>query len=84
MQVSGNGKLPLSASVPGNSGDNGYDGLDLYLVSSQTNTNLTVSFNSSILKRESGSAVKHLNWPIPSCIAAGQYNVCYDRLTYTP
>jgi len=75
-QVSGDGKLPQSASVPGNGGQSGYDGLDLYLVSGQTNTNVTVSNNSDILKQEPGSTVKHLNWPIPSCVSSGQYNVC--------
>jgi hypothetical protein len=67
-QVSGNGQLE-------NSGQNGYDGLDLYLVSAQTNTNITVSNNSDILNQEPGGTVKHLNWQIPGCISSGQYNV---------
>ena len=75
-QVSGDGQLPIEASAPANSGPTGYDGLDIYLVSAQTNTNMTVSNHSDILKQEPGSTVKHLNWPIPSCISAGQYNVC--------
>lgn len=75
IDVSGNGQLPVSASVPGNSGKTGYDGLDIYLVSSQTNTNVTVSYDSGILKDESGSTVKHLNWQMPSCLSSGEYNL---------
>lgn len=37
--------------------------------------NMTVANNSSILKQEPGSTVKHLNWPIPACLPAGPYNV---------
>ena len=69
-QVSGDGKL----SQPAFSGV-GLDGLNIYLVSSDSGDNITISEGSGLLTQESGSTVKHLNWPIPSCIAAGNYNV---------
>lgn len=76
IQVSGDGKLASwqEASTPGSSLSTRFDGLEIYLVSSDTSTNLTVS-TSGLLSREQGSTVKHLNWPIPACITAGNYNV---------
>lgn len=47
----------------------------MYLVSSQANVNLTVSSGPAFLSQESGSTVKHLNWPLPNCLVQGLYNV---------
>lgn len=72
-QVTGDGKIPLAAAVPGSGAQSGYNGLEIYLVSDAMN--MTVTSNGSILTQEPGSTVKHLNWPIPSCVPAGPYNV---------
>jgi len=68
IDLSRDGKLPQSFGI-------GYDSLDLYLVSAQTDTNITVSDHSNLLQQEPGSTVKHLNWSIPSCLSSGQYNL---------
>ncbi|KAA1468183.1 hypothetical protein DENSPDRAFT_377656 [Dentipellis sp. KUC8613] len=75
-QVSGDGKLPPQAAIPGSNLATGFDSLELYLVSTQTGVNFTVSSGPGYLTQESGSTVKHLNFPLPNCVAAGQYNVC--------
>ncbi|KIP12585.1 hypothetical protein PHLGIDRAFT_27363 [Phlebiopsis gigantea 11061_1 CR5-6] len=70
IDVSGDGKL----SQPGFSSA-GFDSLDIFLVSSETNINLTVIAGSEFLLQEQGSTVKHLNWPIPTCVQPGSYNI---------
>ncbi|KAJ7275429.1 hypothetical protein B0H12DRAFT_1087293 [Mycena haematopus] len=76
IDVSGDGKLPASASS--NSSDSThFESLNIYLVSSETNLNVTVSFGPSLLLNETGSTVKHLNWQIPTCIPAGNYNLTF-------
>ncbi|KZP31192.1 hypothetical protein FIBSPDRAFT_925905 [Athelia psychrophila] len=75
IDVSGDGKLPMSAVTPGNNAATGYDNLNLYLVSVQTNLNISVTNNTDILTQESGSTVKHINWNVPSCITPGVYNL---------
>ncbi|TDL28407.1 hypothetical protein BD410DRAFT_780906 [Rickenella mellea] len=77
IEVSGDGKIPQSAFQPGSSLPTRYESLDLYLVSSQTNLNLTVSSGSGLLTQEPGSTVKHLNWQIPTCVPQGSYNLTY-------
>ncbi|KAJ7293380.1 hypothetical protein C8J57DRAFT_1268900 [Mycena rebaudengoi] len=77
VDVSGNGKLPPAASFPGSGLPTSYEYLEIYLVSSQTNINMTVVSGPEFLTGESGSTVKHLNWPIPSCIPAGLYNLTF-------
>jgi len=76
IEVSGNGKLPPAASIPGSGLSTRFDELDIFLVSSQTNLNLTVSTGPGLLTEESGS-VRHFDWPIPSCIPPGQYNLTF-------
>ena len=72
-QLSGDGKITdQDAFIPGSNLNTRYDFLEIYLVSPQAN--FTVA-NSSILSQEPGSTVKHLNWPIPTCVNAGSYNV---------
>src|ERR1700722_7591344 len=74
-QVSGDGLLSPLASVPGSGLATGFDSLDVFLVSYQTQLNITVSTGPDLLTQEPGSTVKHLNFPIPSCVPPGQYNV---------
>lgn len=73
-QVSGNGKLPFEALKPGSSLDTAFEELNIFLVSSQANTNLTVSSGPRLLTDEDGT-VRHLSYELPNCIQAGQYNV---------
>ncbi|TEB39236.1 hypothetical protein FA13DRAFT_1725213 [Coprinellus micaceus] len=81
IEVSGNGKLPFEALNPGSRLDTAYEELNIFLVSSQTNTNLTVSSGPSLLTDEDGT-VRHLNYEIPTCIQAGLYNMTfYERST---
>jgi len=77
IDLSGDGKIPQSAFQPGSSMATRYNSLELYLVSAQMNINLTVSNGPGLLTQEPGSTVKHLNWPIPPCVPAGDYNVTY-------
>lgn len=74
-QLSGDGKVPQSAFIPGSGASTGYDLLEIYLVSSQLGVNYTVSNATDFLEQEPGSTVKHLNWPIPNCVSSGSYNV---------
>ncbi|KAJ6519440.1 hypothetical protein C8R45DRAFT_21736 [Mycena sanguinolenta] len=76
IDVSGDGKLPASASS--NSSDSThFESLNIYLVSSETNINITVSEGPSLLLNETGSTVKHVNWNIPTCLPAGNYNLTF-------
>ncbi|KAJ7139925.1 hypothetical protein C8R44DRAFT_318184 [Mycena epipterygia] len=77
LDVSGDGKLSPSASLPGSGLATSYNSLEIYLVSSQTNINMTVTSGPAFLTGESGSTVKHLNWPIPTCIPDGNYNLTF-------
>ncbi|KAK0481869.1 hypothetical protein IW261DRAFT_1472808 [Armillaria novae-zelandiae] len=61
--------LPISIDVSGD----GKFLLEIYLVSSETNINLTVVSGTDFLNQESGS-VRHENFMIPTCIKAGNYN----------
>jgi len=83
VDVSGDGQLPISDSNPGLGHSTGFQSLEIYLVSAQTNINLTVSNTSAFLTGEAQSTVKHLNWPIPTCIPAGNYNLTfYESSTF--
>jgi hypothetical protein len=77
VDVSGNGRLPPAASLPGSTLRTAFLWLNIFLVSSQTGLNLTVSNGPRLLAGEQGSTVKHLNWLIPECVAPGQYNLTY-------
>ncbi|KAJ7071222.1 hypothetical protein C8F01DRAFT_422781 [Mycena amicta] len=77
VDVSGDGQIPVAASIPGSGRSTAFNSLTIYLVSSETNINLTVSNNSSFLAGEAQSTVKHLNWPIPTCVPAGNYNLTF-------
>lgn len=77
IDISGDGHLPQSASIPGSGQSTRFDSLEVYLVSYQTSSNLTVSQGPSLLTQESGSTVKHINWVIDPCVAPGNYNLTF-------
>ncbi|KAJ7042447.1 hypothetical protein C8F04DRAFT_1075946 [Mycena alexandri] len=77
IDVSGDGQLSAAASQPNSGLPTSYESLEIYLVSAQTNINMTVSSGPALLTSQSGSTVKHLNWPIPACIPAGNYNLTF-------
>lgn len=74
IDVSGNGRLPSDAYTPDSGLPTAYEELNIFLVSSQTGANLTVSVGPQLLTDEDGT-VRRLNWQIPSCIVPGRYNV---------
>ncbi|CUA73937.1 hypothetical protein RSOLAG22IIIB_01458 [Rhizoctonia solani] len=81
VDVSGNGRLPTSASVPGSTLPTSFISLNIFLVSSQTKTNITVSSGTQFLEGEPGSTVKHLDFAIPSCLKSGDYNYTYYEVS---
>jgi hypothetical protein len=74
IDVSGNGRLPSDAYTPDSGLSTAYEELNIFLVSSETGANLTVSVGPQLLTDEDGT-VRHLNWQIPTCIVPGRYNV---------
>ncbi|KAK7058834.1 hypothetical protein VNI00_001458 [Paramarasmius palmivorus] len=74
IDISGNGKLGQDATNP--SSQMHYNSLEIYLVSSQTAKNFTVSSGPGIFTQESGT-VRHIDWPVPLCIPAGTYNLTF-------
>ncbi|KAH6917245.1 hypothetical protein BKA70DRAFT_1418013 [Coprinopsis sp. MPI-PUGE-AT-0042] len=76
IDVSGNGRLPSDAYTPDSGLPTAYEELNIFLVSSSTGANLTVSVGPQLLTDEDGT-VRHLNWQIPSCIAPGRYNMTF-------
>jgi LysM repeat protein len=77
VDVSGDGQLSSDASNPDSTASTHFSLLEIYLVSAETNINLTVSNGTGLLTQESGSTVKHLNYLVPNCIAAGNYNLTF-------
>ncbi|KAI0724427.1 hypothetical protein C8T65DRAFT_704297 [Cerioporus squamosus] len=59
----------------GTAGPFAYNSLEVYLVSATTNSNLTVSAGPQLLTQEPGSTVKHLDWPVATCLSTGDYNL---------
>jgi len=82
IDISGDGKLPSAASLPGSGLSTNFELLEIYLVSAETKINMTVSAGPGLLTNESGSTVKHLNWPIPTCIPAGNYNLTFYESSF--
>ncbi|KAG9128448.1 hypothetical protein FRC07_011205 [Ceratobasidium sp. 392] len=74
VDVSGNGRLPPGAAISGSVLPTAFISLNIFLISSQTNTNITVTSGPQFLEGEPGSTVKHLNFAIPSCLKTGDYN----------
>ncbi|KAI0670444.1 hypothetical protein C8Q78DRAFT_1070040 [Trametes maxima] len=77
IDISGDGKLDQSASVPGSDKSTRYDSLEIYLVSHKMKLNLTVSSGPELLTQEQGSTVKHWNFNVSTCIPAGSYNLTF-------
>ncbi|KAK7047197.1 hypothetical protein VNI00_006863, partial [Paramarasmius palmivorus] len=77
IDVSGNGKLSEdSFTNPSSGSSTHYIMLEIYLVSSETNVNMTVSSGPGIFTQENGT-VRHINWDIPTCIQAGNHNLTF-------
>ncbi|KAI0034313.1 hypothetical protein K488DRAFT_20672, partial [Vararia minispora EC-137] len=74
IDVSADGKLPQSAQAPNSGLPTSFDSLELYLFSTQTNINVTVSNGTGLLTQEPSSTVKHLNFQLSNCVPAGEYN----------
>jgi len=77
VDISGDGQLSSSASDPNSTLSTHFSLLEIYLVSSETSENLTVSSGPGLLTQEPGSTVKHLNWNVPTCIQPGNYNLTF-------
>ncbi|KAI0831240.1 hypothetical protein BC628DRAFT_1415771 [Trametes gibbosa] len=77
IDISGDGKLDQSASIPGSDKSTRFDSLEIYLVSYQTKLNLTVSAGPGLLTQEQGSTVKHWDYAVSTCIPAGSYNLTF-------
>ncbi|KAJ3870049.1 hypothetical protein EV359DRAFT_76052 [Lentinula novae-zelandiae] len=75
IDISGDGQLSSDASNPASTASTHFSLLEIYLVSSETGLNITVSSGTGLLAQESGSTVKHINWPVPTCVTAGNYNL---------
>ncbi|KIJ68296.1 hypothetical protein HYDPIDRAFT_81499 [Hydnomerulius pinastri MD-312] len=75
IDVSGDGQLSQAAQVPGSSLPTRFEDLQIFLISYDTNINITVSTGTGLLTQESGSTVKHLSWTVPQCTPSGQYNL---------
>ncbi|KAI0318497.1 hypothetical protein OF83DRAFT_1056825 [Amylostereum chailletii] len=74
IDVSGDGKLGQGASVPGSGLSTHLDSLELYLISTQTGINVTVSSGTDLLTQEPSSTVKHMDFQLSHCVPAGSYN----------
>ncbi|KAM5538160.1 hypothetical protein V8D89_008047 [Ganoderma adspersum] len=73
--------IDVSAS---NSGTFSYRSLEVYLVSATVGKNITISNGTQLLTQEPASTVKHINWPIATCLEAGEYNLTvYEASTLT-
>ncbi|KAJ6509330.1 hypothetical protein C8R47DRAFT_1098321 [Mycena vitilis] len=74
VDVSGSGAISSGSNL-----STSYRSLEIYLVSAQMN--MTVS-SGGLLTNETGSTVKHLNWPIPACVQPGDYNLTFYESSY--
>jgi hypothetical protein len=81
IEMTGNGKLPTSASLPNSTQPTRMTSLEIYLVSQTLATNITVSQGPALLANQSGS-VAHIPFTIPTCAVTGDYNV--SPHTHTP
>jgi len=58
VQLSGDGRLSQDAFLPTSTLPSAYQSLNIYLVSDETNVNLTVSQGPQLLQQEPGSTVR--------------------------
>jgi len=73
IDVSGDGKLQANSST-------NISSLNIYLISSTTQLNITVSNTTALLTGEPGSTVKHLNYLVPDCVPSGNYNLTFYEI----
>ncbi|KAI0735299.1 hypothetical protein C8Q76DRAFT_791866 [Earliella scabrosa] len=67
----------------GNSQGWAYNSVEIYIVSDRTNTNVSVAGGPQLLAQEPGSTVKHVQWPIATCLVTGDYNLTiYESTTF--
>ena len=76
IELSGDGVLPLDASLPGSTNPTGLKSLNIFLSSLPSQQNMTIS-PEGLLTQEPGSTVKHFNFQVSnySCLQEGTYNV---------
>ncbi|KAI0709130.1 hypothetical protein C8Q76DRAFT_742336 [Earliella scabrosa] len=82
IEISGDGGLDQSASIPGNDQPTRFDSLEVYLVSYETEINITVSSGPDLLTREQGSTVKHWDFNVSTCIPPGSYNLTFYEASH--
>ncbi|KAM5535212.1 hypothetical protein V8D89_011148 [Ganoderma adspersum] len=82
IDISGDGHLDQSASIPGSDKSTRFDSLEIYLVSYQTKQNITVSNGTELLTQERGSTVKHWNFNVSTCIPTGNYNLTFYEASH--
>ncbi|RPD63069.1 hypothetical protein L227DRAFT_572916 [Lentinus tigrinus ALCF2SS1-6] len=74
LAAGSNASVAIDVSL-GTSGTFVYNSLEVYLVSSATTSNVTVSAGPQLLTQEPGSTVKHIDWLVPTCLQTGSYNL---------
>jgi hypothetical protein len=82
IDISGNGRLDMAASIPGSDRSTRFDLLEIFLVSAQTQLNLTIAEGPTLLTNESGSTVKHVDYQISTCVPAGSYNLTFYETSH--
>jgi len=75
IAVGGNqGQIQNFSPGSSSSSGTGYDNLELFLISSQHNINISVA--TDILDQDqNGGNVKHVDYQIPTCVPSGNYNL---------
>ncbi|EJD35388.1 hypothetical protein AURDEDRAFT_130656 [Auricularia subglabra TFB-10046 SS5] len=81
-QHNSGGNMPIAIDVSGNgnldaAGNSRFVSLDIYFVSADVSVNVTVSYDAGLLDSEPGSTVKHLDFNVPECLPAGNYNLTF-------
>lgn len=85
LDVTADGRLPLSAQLSADSPSRIHN-ITMFLYSYDTNRNLTIRNDTTVLDQEPGSTVKHVNWVWPDCLVGSTqvYNVCCRLLSVGP
>lgn len=81
VDVSGNGQLPQASWGPNSTLPSGFISLSIYLVSGDQNVTVVDGTTGAFLAGEPGSTVKHLNYAVPSCLPAGNYDYTYYEVS---
>ncbi|PIL32097.1 hypothetical protein GSI_06802 [Ganoderma sinense ZZ0214-1] len=83
LHVGSNMTIAIDVSAS-NSGTFSYRSLEVYLVSATTGKNFTISNGTQLLTQEPASTVKHIDWPVATCLQTGEYNLTvYEASTLT-